>query len=277
MKRNPPLAPGLEPIPGYRLVQLRGKGGYAEVWEAENSQGQHLALKFLSGFESRSLPREIKAIEIVRQLRHPNLVRIDQVLLYQSSIVVVMELAECSLFELLQVYQEEFKQPIILEQVCLLFTQVAEALDFLNTRQHHVDGKTVAVQHCDVKPSNMLLFGDVVKLTDFGLSSVISSSIQGHRKAGTLDYAAPEVFQGRLSDHTDQYALAVSYCELRSGRLPFADTPTSFRSDYVRPAPDLSMLTDAERPILAKALAPAPQDRWRSCGQFIDQINMLIA
>src|SRR5438445_671717 len=78
----------------------------------------------------------------------------------------------------------------------------------------------VAIQHCDVKPSNFLLFGDTVKLSDFGLASSISCQLQGHRRAGTLAYTAPEVFQGRLSDWTDQFSLGVTYCELRSGRLP---------------------------------------------------------
>jgi serine/threonine protein kinase len=93
-----------------------------------------------------------------------------------------------------------------------------------------------------------------------------------HPKFGTIDYAAPEVFHGWLSDRTDQYALAVTYCHLRSGRLPFNDTPSSFREDFVRSAPDLSTLTPAERGVISRGLAPIPQDRWPSCSELISRV-----
>jgi hypothetical protein len=85
------------------------------------------------------------------------------------------------------------------------------------------------------------------------------------------------VFQGRVSDRTDQYALAVSYCLLRGGRLPFPDTPRDFAPGYVRPAPDLTMLTPAERPALARALSPVPQDRWPSCSGLLAELGRMTA
>jgi serine/threonine protein kinase len=158
----------------------------------------------------------------------------------------------------------------------MLLSQVAAALDFLNAKQHHVGGKVVGIQHCDVKPRNLLVFGDTVKLTDFGLSSLISSQLQGHRRAGTLAYTAPEVFQGRLSNWTDQYSLAVTYCELRGGALPFPENPPTFQTAYIRPAPDLSMLPPRERPIIARALAPVPQNRWPLCSELMHQLGTVL-
>ena len=155
------------------------------------------------------------------------------------------------------------------EQVCLYLSQAAEALDFLNTRQHRIEGKKVGIQHCDIKPSNMLLFGDTVKLADFGLMSLTTAKIQAHRRGGTVDYMAPEQFQGRISDWTDQYSLAVTYIFLRSGQMPFADTPRKIEPTYDRPEPDLSMLPAGERPILARALNRLPHERFRSCGDLM--------
>lgn len=204
---------GVEPFPGYRLKQLLGKGGFAEVWEAATEEGNKVALKFLSGVDGHDAPREIKAIQTIRKLEHPHLTRIEQVWTYQSYIVVCMELADASLKDLQEVYQEELGTPIVPEQVCLYLSQAADALDFLNKRQHQIDGQCVAFLHCDIKPGNLLLFGDTVKLTDFGLSIQNGSRVQMHRKASTLDYATPEVFLGQMSDTMDQYSLTITYCD----------------------------------------------------------------
>src|SRR5437879_6862073 len=165
---------------------------------------------------------------------------------------------------------------MLAEHVCLLLSEAAEALDFLNARRHHINGGTVAIQHCDVKPSNLLLVQDMLKVADFSLSSSISSQVETRCRSGTLDYCAPEVFQGRLSSQTDQYALAVTYCLLRGGRLPFSDTPSTFQANYTRPVPDLTMLSAAERPLIAQALNPVPQNRWPSCGELMTRLTRII-
>ena len=266
------LEPGLQALPGYRLRRLLGSGGFAQVWEAETDDGQRVALKFLPCSEGRHPSEEIRALQAIRTLKHPNLVRIDQVWCHDGHIVIAMEKADGSLSDLMESYRVQTGRPIGREHLILLMSEAATALDFLNKRQHRLNGQCVAIQHCDVKPGNMLLFGDAVKLTDFGLSSWMSGNMKTHRRAGTLDYTAPEVFQGRLSQWTDQYSLAVTYCHLRLGILPFSDTPTSFRPDYVRPKPNLTGLAAREGPILARALASIPQDRWPTCSELVDRL-----
>src|SRR5262249_27859681 len=157
---------------------------------------------------------------------------------FQGHIVVAMELAEGTLHDLLEAYLEQEGTPIAPEYVCLLLSEVASALDFLNARQHWISERWVGIQHCDIKPRNLLLVNDVVKVADFGLASMLTTGLETRCRAGTLEYCAPEVFQGRLSNHTDQYSLAITYCVLRGGRLPFTDTPMTFNSHYVRPTPD---------------------------------------
>lgn len=261
--------------PGYTLKRLRGKGGFGSVWEAITDDKVEVALKFLE-CDGQAAAQEIKAIQAVTHLRHPNLIRIDKVWCHAGYVVVSMPLADGSLFDLYETCQSEFGTPMKPEEVCPLLEQAAAGLDFLNTRQHMCDGVRVAIQHCDVKPSNLLLFGDTVKLCDFGLSSLTTSMLKPHRRAGTLDFAAPEIFQGRLSDHTDQYALAVTYCQLRGGKLPFKDEPQDFTGNYVRPAPELDMLSPPEQPIVARALSSAPQDRWPSCKELMSQLKKAI-
>jgi serine/threonine-protein kinase len=271
------LCIGKEVCPGYQLRRLRGRGGFGSVWEAEREDGKLVALKFLPCKESLVAAQEVRSIQVVRQLHHSNLVRIDQVSCKPGYVIVTMELADGSLCDLLEAYRAEYHSNLAPRDVCQYLGEVAEVLDFLNSRRHWIDGQQVAIQHCDIKPTNLLLFGDRVKISDFGLSSVTGSPLRFHRRAGTLDYAAPEIFQGRLSDWTDQFALAVTYCQLRSASLPFPNTPKTFQKAYVRPAPDLSMLSLSERPIIARALAPVPQDRWPSCVDLIAQLRKALA
>jgi serine/threonine protein kinase len=267
---------GSEPLPGYRLAQFVGRGSWGEVWKADKTNGQSIALKFLKCESTQAAAMEIRALQAIRHLHHPNLIRIEQVWCHLGYLIIGMELAEGSLLDLLDVYRAEFNLPIVAEHVCHYLGQIAGALDFLNTRQHRVDGRCVAIRHCDVKPSNLLLFGETAKLADFSVSTQSTSAFWYHRRVGTMDYIAPEVFQGRLSDRTDQYALAVTYCHLSGGRLPFSDSPATFARDYVRPAPDLEMLAPAERPVIARALAPVPQDRWPNCVELMGALSRAV-
>jgi serine/threonine protein kinase, bacterial len=276
------LQAGLEPYPGYRLTRALGRGGFGEVWEARNACGRPLALKFLPCDAEQTAAREIRSLQAIRQLQHPHLIRIERVWCYRSYIVIAMERADGSLADLVDTYQLRFGTPVVPEHACLLLSDAANALDFLNKRQHAIEGRIVSIQHCDIKPKNLLLFGDTVKLADFGLSSSLGSRLESRFRAGTLGYCAPEVLQGKLSDHSDQYALAVTYCALRGGRLPF-DDPKSFRSGrtpppsfYTRPTMDLTVLSEAERPIVSRALHAVPQNRWPSCRELMTRLTRVV-
>src|SRR5262245_48216749 len=111
------LQHGLEPFPGYRLVQLRGRGRFAEVWEATDANGGRDALKFMLG-SSAAAPKEIRTIQTIRQLQHPNLVRIDRIWSQSDYIVICMELAEATLQDMLEAYLSEYGRPLPADQVC---------------------------------------------------------------------------------------------------------------------------------------------------------------
>lgn len=288
---------GKEPFPGYRLEELLAQGPYSEVWKSSTTGGTNLALKFIPCANSTAAAREVRAIGVVQRLQHPGLTRVYTIWTNRGYIVVAMELADGSLLDLLDAYQTEYGRPPTPATICGYLTQAAEAIDFLNTRQHQVEGALVGIQHCAIKPSNLLLFGETVKLVDFGLATPISTSTKPHRRAGTRGFAAPEVWQGLLSERTDQYALGVAYCQLRTGRLPFpedaskkherlewegdartggqpsAEDATAAQVKAKHPSADLSSLPAAERSVVARAVAPAPPDRWPSCREFMAQLS----
>jgi serine/threonine protein kinase len=271
----PPIHP--DHYPGYTLIRVRGRGGYGQVYEAEKADGTLVALKFLPYANSTAASREIRSIQLVRQLRHHHLTAIDKVWCCPNYLVIAMELADGSMADLHDAYLSEFDTGVAADYLCFLLAQAAEVLDFMQEPRHQVRGRLVGFQHCDIKPSNLLLFGETLKLCDFGLTSVLSAKIAPHRRAGSLDYSPPEVFQGNLSQWTDQYSLAVTYCLLRGSRLPFQDTPGRYDPNYVRPRPDLSMLSDAEQPIIRRALSAQPSARWPSCREMIAELEKAIS
>ncbi len=266
------LQPGVQALPGYWLHLPLGRGGCGEVWEAHTDAGP-VALKFVRVKNTASATREIRSTEAIRRLRHPNLLRVEQVFLVSGYVVIAMELADGSLADVLQIYTTDEGHALPADVACQYLTQAADGLDFLNSPRHAHDGRIVAFQHGDVKPSNMLLCGETIKLADFGLSSAMTYGLERHGRRGTLDFAAPEIFRGQLSDRSDQYALAVSYCVLRGGRMPFDNTPSHFTPSYTRGHPDLTMLSAAERPIVARALSVSPVHRWSNCRELMDRLS----
>ena len=258
---------GASPVPGYRLVRLRGKGGFATVWEATSPTDEAVALKFMSSANAASTAKELRSLQAIKAIEHPNLLKIRQVWSTAGNIVISMDLAEASLLDLLEVYLEATGKPPEPDKLGLYLYQAAMALDFLNARKHRIDGRTVALQHGDVKPNNILLVGDTALLADYGLATPMTTTLTTCPRQGTLEYCAPEVFQGQLSDKSDQFALAVTYFIMRTFCFPFPAPPEDREKlkGYVRPDPDLSPLPPAERPILLRALSPIPQMRYPTC------------
>ena len=77
------------------------------------------------------------------------------------------------------------------------------------------------------------------------------------------------MLEGEVSQRTDQYSLAVTYYQLRCGRLPFTGSINEIVFGHLSRPPDLTGLPEDERAVLARALAKRPDDRWPSCREFV--------
>jgi serine/threonine protein kinase len=258
-----------EPIPGYRLLTPLGKGGFGEVWKCEAPGGLFKAIKFvygnLSDLDGSAADEERQALERVKAIRHPFLLSLDRVEVLDGELVIVMELADKNLHDLLCEYQDAGLPGIPREELLGYLREAAEVLDLMHTQYH--------LQHLDVKPQNLFLVSRHVKVADFGLVH----SLAGGGKTASIPpgavtplYAAPETFAGQISPHSDQYSLAIVYQELLTGALPFPGKNTrQLLLQHTQCEPDLAALPTADRPLVARALAKDPRQRFGSCADLI--------
>lgn len=269
------LERGMEAGHGNRLTRPLGRGGFGEVWEAMSSEGRPVALKFMEcgGRSGHVVVNEIRLLMALRELQHRHLLQLYGVSARTNYLVICMERADGSLFDLHQAYKEETRGNIPPLHLCELLSQAAEALDFLaGQRIDGVPGTSNGLQHCDVKPRNLLLVGDDIKVADFGLCMPQIGG-KGRLRIGTPLYTPPEFADGKVTARSDQYSLAVTYCEMRTGQLPFKEEHRPGR-----PAPaDLSGLSLAERPVIARALEPQWLSRWPSCQDMMKALSEAVA
>lgn len=263
---------GDEVLPGYRLIEPIGRGGFGEVWKCEAPGGLHKAAKFVHRAldhlhdSSASADEELSAIQRVKAIRHPFLLSIERVETAGDDLIVVSELADKSLHALFLEYRQAGKPGIPREELLHYIWEAAEALDVLNLRH--------SLLHLDVKPQNLFLVSAHVKLGDFGLVYALNAENGNNdkplkRESVTPLYAAPELFEGRVSGASDQYSLAIVYQELLTGVLPFDGTNArQLMLQHTQVEPDLASLPLADRSAVARALDKNPARRFPSCAAF---------
>jgi serine/threonine protein kinase len=269
--------PHAEPISGYRLIEPMGSGGFGEVWKCEAPGGLLKAIKFVYGslnaLDSGNAPaeEERRAVQRVKAIRHPFLLSMERVECIGDELIIVMELADKNLHDLLVEFQRQGRAGIPREDLIGYMREAAEALDLLNLQYE--------LQHLDIKPQNLFLVSNHVKVGDFGLVNSLGGGGAG-RSAGlylgaiTPLYASPEIFQSSISRQSDQYSLAIVYQELLTGMLPFTGKNSrQLLMQHTKGEPDLGALPERDRPIVARALAKNPEARFPSCADFVQALS----
>jgi serine/threonine protein kinase len=262
---------GAEPIPGYFLVERLGGGGFGEVWKAQAPGGLLKAIKIVygdslaAGEDGRRAAQEHRALDRVKSVRHPYLLSLERYEIVDGRLVIVMELADCSLWERFKECRAQGLPGIPRGELLGFVQEAAEALDLMNIE--------FQLQHLDVKPQNLFLVHNHVKVADFGLVKDLAGRETRVTGGVTPVYAPPETFEGRISTHSDQYSLAIVYQELLTGKRPFqAGNVHQLILKHLNESPDLSPLPIGDREVLARALAKDPRDRFPSC---LDMVRAL--
>src|SRR6266566_4703104 len=261
--------PNAEPIPGYRLIEPLGSGGFGEAWKCEAPGGLFKAIKFVYGnlnsldVDGARAEQELKALQRVKEVRHPFVVSTERIEIVEGELLIVMELADKSLHDYYVECQAAGLVGIPRDSLLRYVRDAAEALDHMNEKHN--------LQHLDIKPRNLFLISDRVKVADFGqVKHLERTSPSGILGGVTPLYAPPETFSGNISSHSDQYSLAVVYQELLTGQRPFAGKNIrQLAQQHMQEAPELRHLPEAERSIVARALAKEPAKRFPNCLAFV--------
>src|SRR5262249_39616071 len=154
--------PGAEPIPGYVLLEPLGTGGFGEVWKCQAPGGLYKAIKFVYGNlnvadgDSARAEQELGALNRIKEVRHPFVLSMDRIEVVAGELVIVMELADCSLHDKFVECQMAGLVGIPRDSLLKYIRDAADALDHMNERHN--------LQHLDIKPRNLFLISDRVKV-----------------------------------------------------------------------------------------------------------------
>ncbi|KAL5411444.1 hypothetical protein PMIN04_010234 [Paraphaeosphaeria minitans] len=293
-----PKYPGLE---RWTLVEKMGDGAFSNVYRARDNDGQHgeVAIKVVRKFEMNSSQRAniLKEVQIMRQLDHPNIVKLIDFSESRQYYYLVLEL--CPGGELfhqivrLTYFSEDLSRHVI--------QQVAKALQYLH--------EEAGVVHRDIKPENLLFYptpfvptrtpkprgpddedkadeGEfvkgagaggigLIKIADFGLSKVIWDS-QTMTPCGTVGYTAPEIVKDeRYSKSVDMWALGCVLYTLLCGFPPFYDesiqtlTEKVARGQYTFLSPWWDDISKSAQDLVSHLLTVDPEKRY-DINQFLN-------
>ncbi len=262
-----------EPIPGYRLLERLGSGGFGEVWKAEAPGGLFKAIKIVHGDVghldadgSHRAEQELKALRRVQTIRHPYLLSIERYDIIDGRLMIVTELADGDLYDKFEKHIAVGQPGIPRNTLLRYMREAAEVLDLMNGEHN--------LQHLDIKPQNLFLIHDHIKVADFGLVKDLSGVRSETNGAVTPLYAAPETFESNITRFCDQYSLAIVYQELLTGHRPFGGTTMQqLAMQHLQAPPNLSPLPHADRPAIAKALSKKPENRHATCMALVDALT----
>ncbi|MGB7347003.1 MAG: protein kinase [Pirellulaceae bacterium] len=172
-------------------------------------------------------------------------------------------------------FQKKGEAGIPFDELISYMQDAAKGLDFLNQPQHDLGNGPISIQHCDIKPANIVTIGNSAMICDFGLAKILSrNQASATSAAGTPAYMAPEAIAGKPSNTSDQYSLAITYCELRTGTMPVEGSSVWEVIDKHREGRlNFATVPEAEREVLRKATHLDWQSRYESCSEMVDALR----
>ncbi|KAK8942954.1 CBL-interacting protein kinase 23 [Platanthera zijinensis] len=244
----------------YNLGRTLGEGTFAKVKFARNVEtGENVAIKILDKEKvllNRMVGQIKREISTMKLIRHPNVIRMYEVMASKTKIYIVLEFVTGGeLFDKIA-GQGRLKE----DEARKYFQQLINAVDYCHSR---------GVYHRDLKLENLLLDANgLLKVSDFGLSALPQQVREDgllHTTCGTPNYVAPEVINNRGYDgaKADLWSCGVILFIIMSGYLPFEDSNLMslykkiFKAEFTCPA----WFSTSAKKLIKRILDPNPKTR----------------
>jgi serine/threonine-protein kinase len=263
----------------YELRGILGRGGMGVVYEGYDPHIERVvAIKTirLGAFDEEQqqelLARFKREAQAVGRLSHPNIVQVYEYGEHEGKPYIAMEFVKGrELGDLLE-QGERYE----LASTVHIAEQMLAALAYCHSH---------GVVHRDLKPANLLMLDDgTVKLTDFGIARVESSTLTVIGAVmGTPNYMSPEQLSGQGVDaRSDLFAAGVMLYELITGEKPFPGKTIPvimnrvMRAEFEAPSSINVHLTPSWDRLLARALGRRPADRFQSAQDFLAALRLAV-
>jgi len=251
----------------YTIIEKIGIGGMAIVYKAKDEKLDRFVTFKVLKEEFCSDPEFIKKFTVeataAAKLNHPNIVRVydfgnDGMVYY-----IVMEYIDgCTLKELINK-----NAPFSNEEAVAIASQIASGLEHAHNNN---------IIHRDIKPQNILVTKDgTIKVTDFGIARVSTSTTVTTDSVGSVHYFSPEQARGGFVDNkSDIYSLGIVLFEMVTGRLPFnGDSTVALAIKHItEPIPDVNAInpnvSKSIVQIILKATAKMSAQRYATIEEF---------
>nr|XP_043616031.1 cyclin-dependent kinase F-4-like [Erigeron canadensis] len=191
----------------YERMMEVGRGAFGVVWKAIDKQnGEVVAVKkLMEKYDSNNeylILREIKALKKLDN--HPNIVKLKQVVKEQDDLYMVFEYMECSLYRSMV---QRIKKPFSEDEIRDMCFQLFEGLAHMHRNKYF---------HRDLKPDNILVSGDVIKIGDLGSARMFDDRFPYTDYITTRWYRAPEILLGsnNYEPSVDMWAMGAIMVEL---------------------------------------------------------------
>ena len=250
----------------YRLDRCLGDGTYGFVWKAERlSDHEIVAVKIPKAQGGKNSDLE-EGRELVDAPTHDNVVSVywmGRVPPEREVFVIEMEYFNSNTLAFLLDGRDE-RLVASYKHLLGLYDQVLDGVSHLHSLE---------VAHGDIKPQNVLVQGDLVKLTDFGSSLTTQDFYARSREnGGTILYSPPEFAglttrkrNGPLAVAHDVYSLGVLLYQLLTGQLPHDTLAQVVRhAPFPQPRELSSSIAPQLEAVVMRALEKEPEDRWLS-------------
>jgi serine/threonine protein kinase, bacterial len=269
-----------ETFAGFTILRVLGAGGMGTVYLAAHPRlPRQDALKVLPAqwtADPQYRARFLREAELTASLSHPNILGVHDRGEYDDQLWISMDYVGGT--DASKLVREHHPDGLPVDEALQIITAVASALDYAHQR---------GLLHRDVKPANILLDPEDqrIYLADFGIARLIddpSGLTATNMAVGTMAYAAPEQLRGEpLDGRTDQYSLACTAFDLLTGSPPYVDSNAAvvITKHVAAPIPSLSERRPelaALDPVLARAMAKVPGDRYPSCRDFARELGTLL-